>query len=137
MEVQVYLNFDGNCEEAMKTYEKVFSGKNMEIMRYSDIPDDPNFPIPEDQKNMIIHGEMTIGDLNFNFSDTPGQYVNGNMMSVALRLDTAEEVRTFYEGLREGSTIHIDLGETFFSDLYVFFTDRFGVNWQFVAVKDK
>lgn len=137
MEVQVYLNFDGNCEEAMKTYEKVFSGKNMEIMRYSDIPDDPNFPIPEDQKNMIIHGEMTIGDLNFNFSDTPGQYVHGNMMSVALRLDTAEEVRTFYEGLREGSTIHIDLGETFFSDLYVFFTDRFGVNWQFVAVKDK
>lgn len=38
MKVEVYLNFDGNCEEAMKTYEKVFNGKNMEFMRYSDIP---------------------------------------------------------------------------------------------------
>lgn len=121
----------------MKTYEKVFNGKNMEIMRYSDLPEDSGFPISENQKNMIIHGEMTIGDANFNFSDTPGQHVYGNMMSVALRLDTVEEVRTYFEGLKEGATIHMDIGETFFSDLYVFFTDKFGVNWQFVAFKNE
>lgn len=135
MKVEVYLIFDGNCEEAMKTYEKVFNGKNMEVMRYSDLPEDAGFPVSEDQKNLIIHGEMRIGDVNFNFSDTPLEPIYGNMMSVALRLDTVEEVETFYEGLKEGATIHMDIGETFFSDSYVYFTDRFGVNWQFVAFK--
>lgn len=137
MKVEVYLNFDGNCEEAMKTYEKIFNGKNMEIMRYSDIPASPDFPISEDQKNMVLHGEMTIGETNFNFSDTPRQYLHGNMMSVALRVDTVEEVKTFYEILKEGATVHMDIGGTFFSDMYVFFTDKFGVNWQFVAAKDE
>lgn len=80
---------------------------------------------------------MTIGETNFNFSDTNEQYVHGNMMSVALRVDTVEEVKKFYEGLKKGATVHMDIGETFFSDMYGFFTDKFGVNWQFVAVKDE
>jgi len=137
MKVEVYLNFDGNCEEAMKTYEKVFDGKNLEIMKYSDITTNPDFPISEDQKDLVLHGEMTIGGTNFNFSDTSDEYVHGNMMSVALRINSAEKVKTFYEGLKEGATVHVDLGKSFFSDMYVFFTDRFGVNWQLVAVDDE
>lgn len=136
MKTEVHLNFDGNCEEAMKTYEKVFDGKNMKIMRYSDIPSDEGFPVPEDKKNMVLHGEMIIGDTNFNFADTSEEYVLGNTISVALRVETEEKVKSFYEGLKEGATIHMDIGKTFFSNMYVYFTDKFGVTWQFVAIKD-
>jgi hypothetical protein len=30
-------------------------------MRYSDIPDNSEFLISEDRKNLLLHGEMTIG----------------------------------------------------------------------------
>jgi uncharacterized glyoxalase superfamily protein PhnB len=31
MKVEVYLNFNGNCEEVMKTYEQFFNGKTWKL----------------------------------------------------------------------------------------------------------
>jgi len=136
MIVEPNLNFNGNCEEAIKTYEKVFNGKDLKIMKYGDIPENPDFPISEDEKNLVIHAEMKIGETNFNFSDTPQDYVHGNMVSIAIRVDTEKEVKDFFEGLKEDSTVYVELGPTFFSSMYVFFTDKFGVNWQFIAITE-
>jgi len=136
MLVEPNLNFNGNCEEAMKTYEKTFNGKDLKILKYGDLPENPDFPIDDKQKNMVIHGEMKIGETIFNFSDTPDDYAYGNMMSVTLKTDTEKEVEDFFESLKEGANIHVDLGPTFFSPMYAFITDKFGVNWQFVTIED-
>ncbi len=38
MEPTIYLNFDGNCEEAMRFYAETLGGEITSIFRNSDVP---------------------------------------------------------------------------------------------------
>ena len=38
MTVEVYLNFNGNCREAVEFYAKVFGNDNPQIMAFGDSP---------------------------------------------------------------------------------------------------
>ncbi|MGL4670559.1 MAG: VOC family protein [Methanobacteriaceae archaeon] len=134
--IEPYIVFNGNCEEAMKLYEKVFKSNDSEIMRYSDAPEDPDFLITDEMKNLVLHGEMTIDGTVFNFSDTYEEYIPGNIMSIAVKLDSEEEIKRIFNELKEGATIHMDIEPTFFSPMYGVLTDRFGLNWQLVCIKE-
>ena len=54
MKINPYLNFPGNCEEAMKFYESVFGGKLTKIVRFKDMPMEGQ-EIPKGCKNMVMH----------------------------------------------------------------------------------
>jgi hypothetical protein len=38
MQVNPYLNFDGNCAEAMRFYAEVLGGKDLRVMTFRDSP---------------------------------------------------------------------------------------------------
>lgn len=40
-----YLNFNGNCREAMEYYRDTFNGKNLSIMTLGDMPPEAGFEI--------------------------------------------------------------------------------------------
>jgi len=126
-----YLTFDGNCEEAVKFYQKTFNGE-IQIMHYSDAPSNPNFPIPDSAKNRVLHAELRKNGDVIRFSDTfPGaHYSRGNNISFSLEFNTKDETKSIFETLSEGGNIEIEPQETHFSPLYSKFTDRFGVIWQ-------
>ena len=46
MSVHAYVNFDGECLEAVEFYRQVFTAETPEIMTFGDAPPDPEFPIP-------------------------------------------------------------------------------------------
>ncbi len=46
MSVHAYVNFDGNCREALDFYRQVFGTEAHKIMTFGDAPPDPEFPIP-------------------------------------------------------------------------------------------
>src|SRR5690554_4978339 len=54
-----YLNFDGNCEEAFNHYKKVFGGEFSYFSRMSDVE---NEEFPEEDKNLIMHVSLPIGN---------------------------------------------------------------------------
>ena len=124
-----HINFNGNCEEAMKTYEKIFGGSDLKMVKYGDIDSDA---VNDDEKDRILIGEMNINNTTFLFSDVP-QYVHGNNLAIAIKLKLKEEVQEAFNALKGGATVHIELGPTFFSPMYVFFTDKFGVTWEFMC----
>jgi PhnB protein len=41
MDLNTYLFFDGQCEEAFRLYEKVLGGKLAGLMRYAEAPSVP------------------------------------------------------------------------------------------------
>jgi PhnB protein len=45
-----YLMFNRNCAEALLVYEKAFDAKITEMQKYGDMPPNPNFPVPEENK---------------------------------------------------------------------------------------
>ena len=55
--VNIYITFDGNCEEAFTFYKSIFGGEFQYIGRYKDIPSPEEMPqitAKEDEKIMHI-----------------------------------------------------------------------------------
>lgn len=74
MSVEVYLVFNGNCREAMEFYAKVFKTEPPMISTFGESPQSPDFPMPEEAKNLVMHGRLNIDGTTIMFSDTfPGQ----------------------------------------------------------------
>ncbi len=132
MELQVYLNFDGNCRQALEFYSKVFKTEISYIMTFGEQPPDPEWEIPEEVKDKIMHARLNLADTTVMFSDVfPGMpFTLGNNVTLTIVDKDKDEIKRLYKELAEGGTIQMELQETFWSEAYAGFTDKFGVEWQ-------
>jgi len=125
------LNLQGNCEEAIRLYEKAFETKADFILHYSDArKEDWDRPLTEKQKNMVYHAEMKIGSQRLMFSDIiEFELIQGNSFFLTITFETKEEVQKAYRILSEGSTILAPMSSTTYSSCVVSFIDKFGFRW--------
>lgn len=129
-----FINFTGRCNEAIEFYEKVFKGQDKRIMRFKDAPPNPDSPVPEEMKNYVLHAEMVICGTKVNFSDTQQDVVPGNLISLAVNFPTEDEVRDVYNKLKEDGEVLMELSPQFFSPLYGWVKDKFGIGWQIICL---
>lgn len=132
MGINVYINFDGNCKEALEFYKKAFNTDEPRIMTFKDAPPNPESPIPEEAKNRIMHAELNILGSRVMFSDIfPGMpFVSGNNITLTLMSKDIDELKNIYNKLKEDATINMELQETFWSKCFGSLTDKFGISWQ-------
>ena len=64
MAIDVYINFNGNCREAVEYYAQVFKTEEPKIMSFGDAPPNPEFSIPVEAKNLIMHALLNINGSN-------------------------------------------------------------------------
>jgi len=133
MAVEVYINFNGNCRDAVEFYAQVFGTEKSKIMTFGDGPPNPEFALPEEAKNLVMHTRLNINGSNVMFSDTPPgmPFVAGNNIIITINSNNMEEIKTFFNKLKAGGSVGMDLQETFWSKYYGFVTDKFGIPWQF------
>lgn len=133
MKISPYLQLNGNSKEAISFYEKVFQAENLGVLTYADMPENPEFPLPEDAKDRIAHGAIKVGDTVIMFSDTfPGQPAEeGNMVTICIQFDDAEKAQQVFGALQEGGQVEMPLEETSFSPAFGVLKDKFGVTFQF------
>jgi len=133
MAVDIYMNFNGNCREAVEFYAQVFKTEKPQIMTFGDSPQSPDYVLPEEAKDLILHTRLNIQGSNVMFSDTfPGMpFVAGNNISLAIVNEDLDELKTLFSQLQEGGKVGMELQETFWSKCYGSLTDKFGIEWQF------
>ena len=107
--VSTYLNFDGNAEEALEFYRKVFgTDYTSPPMRMGDVPADPNGPtLSEAEKQLVMHAELPIlaGHVLMatDVVESMGQQLKiGNNTTINLEPDTLEETQRLYDLLSDG-----------------------------------
>lgn len=132
MAVNLYLTFNGNCRDAVTFYSEVFKTEKPQIMSFGDAPPHPEFPIPEEAKNLVMHTELKINGSRIMFSDTfPGTpFVAGNNISLVFISKNMDEIKSRFNQLKAGGSVDMDLQETFWSKCYGSLTDKFGIKWQ-------
>lgn len=133
MRLVPYLYFNGNCEEALEAYRKAFGGETS-IMRYEDMPADPNMPVGEAWKKKIMHASLVFGDgLTIYLSDTfeGGTVRAGDNSSIHVEVDSEEEVHRLFQALADGAQISMPVDRVFWGSVYGSLVDRFGVSWGF------
>lgn len=117
MAVDVYFNFDGNCREAVEFYADVFNTEAPQIMTFGEAPPNPEYKLPEEAKDLVMHARININGSNVMFSDVfPGMpYVQGNNITLAFVSTDLDEIKSVFHKLKEGGTVNMELQETFWS----------------------
>jgi len=131
MALQVYFVLNGNAKEAIDFYSGVFSS-SAHVMTFGESPQNPDFPLPEEAKDLVMHGHLEIEGNKVMFSDTfPGQpHTVGNNITLAIVTDDHSKIQRYFDQLKEGGSVSMELQETFWSKAYGQVTDKFGVEWQ-------
>lgn len=139
MAVDVYLNFNGNCREAAEFYAEVFKTEKPQIMTFGEAPQSPDYTLPEEAKDLVMHTRLNISGSNVMFSDVfPGSpFIEGNNISLAVVSKDENEIRSAFEALKEGGKVGMELQETFWSKCYGSVKDKFGIEWQLSLESDQ
>lgn len=133
--IEPYISLKGKAGEAIDFYEKVFNASGKKVMHYKDAPPNPNFQIPEPMKELVLYSDLEIAGTKVHISDTQSDAVPGNMISLSIMFPTAGEVEAAFSKLKEGGEVLMELGPQFFSPMYGWVKDRYGVSWQLVHSK--
>lgn len=132
MAVEVYINFKGNCREAVGFYAEVFGAEKPRIIAFGEVPADPNYPLPEEDKSLVMHTQLSILGSTVMFSDTPSNmpFIAGNNISLIISSKDIEEVKSLFNKLKDGGNVVMDIQETFWSKCYGYLIDKYGIGWQ-------
>jgi PhnB protein len=135
MEMNIYLYFNGNCEEAMNFYKEALGGNIESIMHYGDAP----MPCSDSQKSKVMHAVMLVAGTTMMFSDSSEQrkVTQGDNFAVSLGFKSEEEITTAYNAISAGGNVTMPLQDTFWGAKFGMCCDKFGVNWMFNWDKPK
>ncbi len=132
--INVYLSFNGNCEEAFNFYKSVFGKEFNYLGRYKDIPASEG-PIPAGHENKVMHVGLPISKetalLGCDVCEemTGEKFVQGNNFSICISVENKAEGQRIFDALAVGGAVVMPLEKTFFAALFGVVTDRFGISW--------
>ena len=132
MKVNVYLNFDGNAEEAFNFYKSVFGGEFTFIMKMGDTPDSEK--LDKSELNRIMHISLPLGDHSILMASdilpSAGHVLKkGNTNYISLHPDSRQEADRLFNELSKGGTIEMPMEDQFWGDYFGSFEDKFGILW--------
>lgn len=131
----VYLIFNGNCEDAFNFYRSVLGGEFTYMGRFKEMPPmEGSRSMPEADANKIMHVSLPISkETTLMGSDTGGEWASdfrqGNNFSISLTAASKDEADKLFNGLSGGGMVKMPMNQTFWGDYFGMFEDKFGVNW--------
>ncbi|ENV11134.1 hypothetical protein F966_00919 [Acinetobacter higginsii] len=139
MQLNHYLNFKGQTEQAFNFYKSVFGGEFAMLSRYGDMPPTEGVSLSEADKNLVLHVSLPINeftvlmasDVNDQFCAQNNVFTQGNNHYISINLDPDEqdEAQRLFNALSANGQIEMPLEKTFWGALYGAFTDQFGIKW--------
>ena len=132
-QINPYIHFNGNAEEAFTFYKSVFGGEFATITRFKDFSF-PEHPISEKEGNKIMHIALPIGNGNVLMaSDVPdfmGQVnENENRSKICVSAGSKEEADKIYNGLSADGKVEMPIGDSPWGAYFGMFRDKYGIEW--------
>ena len=124
-----YLHFNGNAEEALHFYSKVF-GVEPVISRYGD---QPSSDLKEEDENLVMHGDINGNDIRLMISDSGpmGDVTPGSNFSMSLSggAADAEKLTEYFTKLSEGGKVTVPMSKASWGDTFGMCEDKYGIGW--------
>ncbi len=127
VQLNPYLNFRDDTQQAMEFYKTVFGG-NLVMATFKEFhaSQDPS------EDKLIMHAELR-GDngITFMASDTPNrmEYQPGTNFSMSLSGDDEAKLKGYFDKLSAGGKVTMPLTKAQWGDTFGMLTDKFGVSW--------
>jgi PhnB protein len=140
----VYLNFDGNAEQVIEFYTEALSAIEVKKVKFGDIPQDPNYPMPENELNMIMEsslefagGKIMMSDILPSMKAVTGEVVKGNNVLISIVVDDKQRLEEYFNNLSVGGYVSMPISSYPWSSCFGMLVDKFGVNWKFNSDADQ
>ena len=128
MQVNPYVFFNGNCEDALNFYHDALGAQTHMLMRYSDSPEPGNNPPGSDK--LIMHARVQIGDSVVMFSDAVmGEPVKHDGFSLSIGSKDVAQAQRMFDALAAGGEVQMPFAKTFWSPGFGMLKDKFGIAW--------
>jgi PhnB protein len=135
--INPYLNFDGNAEEAMNFYKAAFGGEFMgPVMRWGGAPgcDEGDFKLSDADKEKVMHMALPISEGNVIMASDSVKGLGpalsvGNNVTIAVGPDSREEADRLFNALSAGGEVQMPMADAFWGGYFGSFVDKFGINW--------
>lgn len=128
-----YFVFNGNTKDAVYFYEQALQGRVVTFTTFGDLPEDPDHPLTDEMKGLVMHAHLKVGNTDFMFTDnfpgTPHQ-AGGDTVQIAIHPTEETSAREIFAALEDGGEVVLPLQKTDWSPLYGIVKDKFGVTFQ-------
>jgi PhnB protein len=130
-QVNPYLNFRGQTEEAFGFYRSVFGGDDLTLVRYRDMG---MGGVDDHDGSLVAHVSLPIGAGTLLMgSDVPDSHADafqvGSNVQIHLAADDATEAQRLFDALAAGGSITMPLERTAWAERFGACIDRYGVHW--------
>jgi uncharacterized glyoxalase superfamily protein PhnB len=124
--VQPYLNFNGNCEEAINFYKEALGGEILYTERYGDSP--MKGMAPDDQ---VMHCTLKVGETHIMACDSPQPVTAGSNVTLAIGSNDPAGAETMFAKMADGGNVTMPMQQTFWAERFGMLTDKYGIIWAF------
>lgn len=127
-QVNPYLNFGGNANDAIKLYESALGAKADNVMPFDKDP------------SRVMHARLHFaGGGMVMLSDGPPNMTVPTESNTHVSLDwsDADEMKRAFEALSAGGKVTMPLADQFWGATFGMLTDRYGIHWMFNCEKKK
>jgi PhnB protein len=130
MQINPYLNYDGDAEAAFRFYQSVLGGE-LFVQRMGDAPG--NESLSEQERQRAMHVSLPIGKNLLMASDCSAAdgsgFLKGNNFYISITPESREDADRIFAGLSAGGQIEMPMADMFWGDYFGSFIDKFGIGW--------
>ncbi len=131
-QINPHINFNGNAEEAFTFYKSVFGGEFSKVTRFKDISS-PEYPIPANEENKIMHIALPIGSnvlMANDILEIMGKVSEDeNRSKISISAESKEEADKLFNGLSAGGQIEVPIADSGWGSYFGMFRDKYGIEW--------
>ena len=132
-QINPYIHFNGNAEEAFAFYKSVFGGDFAMVMRFKDLTFEGSIATDE-EANKIMHIALPIGKHNILMgSDTPAALgthnENETRSKISISAESKAEADQLVNGLSAGGQVEMPIQDSPWGSYFGMFRDKFGIEW--------
>jgi PhnB protein len=128
VELTPYLNFNGQCAEAFKFYERTLGGKIEMMQTHGESP--MKDQVPAEWRDKVVHARLVVGNQVLMGSDAPPpHYAAPQGMSISISVKSPAEGERIFKALSDNGKVTMPFQKTFWSPGFGMAVDRFGIPW--------
>ena len=132
-QINPYIHFNGNAEEAFTFYKSVFGGEFAMVSRFKDLSV-PGQPFPDSEADKIMHIALPIGKNSLLMgSDTPESLGRHNELEnrskIMVNAESKVEADQLFNRLSAGGTVEMPIGDSPWGSYFGMFRDKYGIEW--------
>lgn len=134
MTIKPYIMFNRECRAAFALYEEAFGGEMLAMQTYGEMPPNPQFPVADSDKNLVLHAQLKLTDTGIIMgSDSNRAVQTSGKVAISVELESEERAQHAWDALKDGGSVQMNLQRTFFAKLHGSVKDRYGINWMFTV----